>query len=289
MRQPYRIPLLEQMMSLRIAIMSTVSHAFRSKLYRLTRPDCIGDGLAACPVCSTRMKLDLIDAHLNTCLHEFPHIPSKSPISIATDSSPHAGDTIGKGLLNKPERLPHLNYSLFKEAALRKKLQDLGIPNYGNRQILIRRHSEWVTLWNANCDASKPRKKVDLLRDLETWERTQGGRAAAANSGLNTGSQLLHKDFDNVGWATKHDQSFQELIANARKSLKKSEHITDVIAVAPRIRGNDGEYSIELEDKQRGQPNSKIMRGHDAEDTEDISSNSGISVNNSLSGILGDA
>jgi E3 ubiquitin-protein ligase RAD18 len=115
-----------------------------------------------------------------------------------------------------------LNYSLFKDTALRKKLQELGISAQGNRQLLERRHAEWVILWNANCDASRPRKKIELLHDLDIWERTQGSRAPSASSGVNTASQILHKDFDGAGWAAKHDLSFQNLIANARKNLSKA-------------------------------------------------------------------
>jgi E3 ubiquitin-protein ligase RAD18 len=119
----------------------------------------------------------------------------------------------------KPDRLPQLNYSLFKDTALRKKLQELGISAQGSRPLLERRHTEWVTLWNANCDASRPRKKIDLLHELDTWERTQGARVPSSNSGINTANQILHKDFDGAGWAAKHDLSFQNLIASARKNL----------------------------------------------------------------------
>lgn len=119
----------------------------------------------------------------------------------------------------KPDRLPQLNYSLFKDTALRKKLQELGISAQGSRPLLERRHTEWVTLWNANCDASRPRKKIDLLHELDVWERTQGARVPSSNSGINPANQILHKDFDGAGWAAKHDLSFQNLIASARKNL----------------------------------------------------------------------
>ena len=167
----------------------------------------------------TRMKLESIDSHLNTCLTEFPRKKSATPASASRSGTIRAGSSFQGKSTEKLERLPHLSYSLFKEAALRKKLQDLGISGQGNRQLLEKRHTEWVTLWNANCDASVPRNKVELLHELDVWEKTQGGRAPSTNNGLNTGNQLLHKDFDSVGWAAKHDQSFQDLIASARKKI----------------------------------------------------------------------
>src|SRR4051812_5326426 len=106
------------------------------------------------------MEVQSIDAHLNTCLNEFSRKELAVPQSAPRSSASIPNTIIEKKTSTKIERLPHLNYSLFKEVGLRKKLQDLGISGQGNRQLLERRHTEWVTLWNANCDASKPRKKV---------------------------------------------------------------------------------------------------------------------------------
>ncbi|KAK3182089.1 E3 ubiquitin-protein ligase rad18 [Lecanicillium sp. MT-2017a] len=116
------------------------------------------------------------------------------------------------------DRLPAVNYSMYKEQALRKKLADLGIPNQGPRQLLERRHKEWITIWNANCDAMNPRKRSELLHDLDVWERTQGGRAPVSGRAVQTAMAIKDKEFDGAAWATKHDDSFKDLIANARKS-----------------------------------------------------------------------
>lgn len=165
------------------------------------------------------MKVQSIDAHLNTCLDEFSRKGPAIFQSASRSSALVPNVTTEKKTPTKIERLPHLNYSLFKEAALRKKLQDLGLSGQGSRQLLERRHTEWVTLWNANCDASRPRKKIELLHELDLWERTQGGRVTSSSGGIATGSHLLHKDFDGASWRAKHDQSFQDLIAKARKNL----------------------------------------------------------------------
>lgn len=184
----------------------------------------LDDGLASCPVCSTRMKVELIDSHLNKCLIESSRKESGTTTSYPYSSAHQPTSTHYRKPSNKLERLPHLNYSLFRDAALRKKLQDLGISGQGSRQLLEKRHAEWVTLWNANCDSSNPRRKTDLLHELDLWERTQNARIHSSSSGLTTGSQLLQKDFDGPGWAAKHDQSFQDLIASARKKLVRKDN-----------------------------------------------------------------
>lgn len=116
------------------------------------------------------------------------------------------------------ERLPAMNYSMLKETALRKKLAELGISNQGSRPLLEKRHKEWVTLWNANCDAVRPKKRGELLQDLEVWERTQGGRAPVNGRSAQNAAIIKDKDFDGAAWVTKHDTAFKDLIASARKS-----------------------------------------------------------------------
>lgn len=158
------------------------------------------------------MKLLSINAHIDNCDSTTKEAKSKTN----RGSQPGPG-SIGSNPAGRLERLPHLNYSMFKENALRKKLGDIGISTTGTRQLLERRHTEWITLWNANCDSKSPRKKSELKQELEMWERTQGGRAPSSNGALNSGSQLLNKDFDGAAWSSKHDSSFQQLIANARR------------------------------------------------------------------------
>lgn len=155
------------------------------------------------------------------------------------------------------ERLPALNYSMLKEQALRKKLAELGISNQGPRFILEKRHKEWITIWNANCDSALPRKRPQLLQDLDTWERTQGNRTSANAKSTLSGTTIKDKSFDGVAWATKHDSSFKDLIASARKSRLQAkrpalEHIHDQTEENPgnpvAIESNDPEISEKVDE-----------------------------------------
>jgi len=116
---------------------------------------------------------------------------------------------------NPPERLPALNYSILKENVLRKKLKDLGIPNWGPRPLLQRRHTEWMNIWNANCDSKSPKSQRELLRELDSWERTQGGYANP--SSIDSANTVMGKGFNATAWSSSHDDDFKRLIANARK------------------------------------------------------------------------
>ncbi|RMZ84730.1 hypothetical protein DV737_g920, partial [Chaetothyriales sp. CBS 132003] len=124
------------------------------------------DGFVACPSCSRRIKEAVINAHLDRCLSG---TAAPQPLQIQAGTLVYAQ--------NKPSsmsRLPTINYNLLNESKLRSKLRDLGIRSTGSRELMSKRHTEWVNLWNANCDSQQQLSKRDLLRQLDTWERTQG-------------------------------------------------------------------------------------------------------------------
>ena len=190
-----------------------------------------GDGLVPCPMCNKRMKEEAVFSHLDRCtgssaaVSPVPSHPDRfkqrSSVTIAAAGRRDSAPAL-------QERLPTINYSLFKDQALRNKLKDLGIPNWGSKQLLQRRHTEWLNLWNANCDSRHPRSKRELLGDLETWERTQGGHAPS-NGGSNmmfisgpghtaqaSANDVGEKDFDKTGWSKSHEDDFKDLIRQAR-------------------------------------------------------------------------
>jgi E3 ubiquitin-protein ligase RAD18 len=101
---------------------------------------------------------------------------------------------------------------MLKEGALRKRLQEIGIPNWGSKELMRRRHLEWLNIYNSNCDADDTvrKNKRQLLKELEEWEQTQGGRADTRES------KIMKKDFDGDGYAKSHKSDFDDLIAQAR-------------------------------------------------------------------------
>lgn len=179
------------------------------------------DGLVACPICSWRMKPEKVDRHLDT---DCPGEPRPQPSQFKPKNLGFPSTRPAANNMTKPqERLSPLNYSMLKDTAMRKRLQELGVSSSGSRQLLEKRHKEWVMIWNANCDSARPKSKSELLRDLDTWERTQGGNAPSTSHSANLGAQIKDKEFDGSGWASKHSDSFKDLIANARKSREKAE------------------------------------------------------------------
>ncbi|KAF2458997.1 hypothetical protein BDY21DRAFT_378109 [Lineolata rhizophorae] len=243
------------------------------------------DGLVGCPVCGKRMKEELVFSHLDRCDGEPERHKSAQPtkrtagqqfrsattaIASKPSSHPHhlpARPSMPRAPSEDPTRISQLQYNLLSETQLRKKMRELGIPVHGTKQTLVRRHTEWVNLWNANCDAdaARRRSKRELLNDLRTWEGCQdgggggsgGGRqngglvvgpiSAGGGVGANAGygsagpqattaaammaSGVMKKDFDGRGWARANRDQFSDLIESARrtrdKALEKREKRTE--------------------------------------------------------------
>jgi len=172
------------------------------------------DGLVSCPSCRKRMKEWQVFTHLNTCTGPSP--------KRTTPPKPQLG-AFGQPQQKARDRLPAVNYSMLKDNALRKRLADLGLSTQGPRTVLESRHREFLTLWNANCDAVYPKRKAQLISDLESWERAQ------RTGGAHRGTMVKDKEFDGVAWAQKHGDSFKDLVAEALKSraAAKSKSISE--------------------------------------------------------------
>ena len=174
------------------------------------------DGLIACPICSKRMQEEEVFPHLD--VHNEPETAPSKP-SLA--SRPLGNTNRSRPAPRPPERLPQLSYGLLKDQALRKKLTELGIPSIGPRGLMIKRHTEWVNLVNANCDSSRPKSRRELLDELSRWERSEGRQINDSLNGVDS-SSVMRKDFDGKGWATTHGDNFQQLIATARAKAKQA-------------------------------------------------------------------
>ncbi len=170
------------------------------------------DGLVACPVCGSRMKEEAVFLHLDQCNGEVrSSTPAKDPPASRKQSTSLAYSVQSPSKAR--QRLGALNYSLLTETALRKKLAEIGIPSYGPKALMQRRHMEWMNLWNASCDSRHPQTKREILRELDNWERTQGRQIANAQGP----SGVMAKDFDVEGWTKSNKDDFADLIRKARE------------------------------------------------------------------------
>ncbi|KAI4709602.1 hypothetical protein J4E89_005618 [Alternaria sp. Ai002NY15] len=174
--------------------------------------DFMPDGMVKCPMCSKPMKEELVYNHLDICTGP-ENSQGRSTRSRTKTEFPPAFQIRKKDPSPPPTRLSQLNYAMLTETKLRKKLQEIGIPTWGSKDLMRRRHVEWLNIYNSNCDADESvrKSKRQLLRELDEWEQTLGGRAGTKEN------KIMKKDFDGDGYAKTHKTEFDDLIARARQ------------------------------------------------------------------------
>ena len=167
--------------------------------------DCRQRGIGKCPVCNKYMKIELIQTkHLLNALQK---IAIRRP---RTKQVWHFFNRAHHHRQPKKSYL-HLAYSLYSENKLRSILRDLGISSKGNKKMLERRHTEWMTLWNANADSKSPVSKSVLLSRLLQWESSMEKLKDQENR-----KQDL-KNLDSDEWLKNHSDSFNSLLEQAKE------------------------------------------------------------------------
>uniref|UniRef100_A0AAQ4RWN4 RING-type E3 ubiquitin transferase n=1 Tax=Gasterosteus aculeatus aculeatus TaxID=481459 RepID=A0AAQ4RWN4_GASAC len=93
-----------------------------------------------CPVCSVSVSQQFINKHLDTCL-------TRGEKKESLRSSP--------GTARRP--MTKLVYNLLSTLELKRRLKDCHLSTQGSRDQLIKRHQEFVQIYNAQCDSLNPK------------------------------------------------------------------------------------------------------------------------------------
>ncbi|XP_011915365.1 PREDICTED: E3 ubiquitin-protein ligase RAD18 isoform X3 [Cercocebus atys] len=126
-----------------------------------------------CPVCGVNIPESHINTHLDSCL-------SREEKKESLRSSVH-----------KRKPLPKTVYNLLSDRDLKKKLKEHGLSIQGNKQQLIKRHQEFVHMYNAQCDALHPKSAAEIVQEIENMEKT---RMRLEASKLNESVMVFTKD-----------------------------------------------------------------------------------------------
>lgn len=201
---------------------------------------------ASCPICNKSFSLDYLQrTHLDDCLVSMnsavkteykptsePETKSRSP-AFESHITKHTNRYLESGQNKNSARLPKLNFPSMSQSQLKQKLSSLSLPVNGNRQQMINRYNHFEMLWNSNfLDSMEPVSERDLRRKLASWEASHNngdniqGKSSISTmlSGKTTLSRLKdfkNDRFDRKGWIRAHRTEFQELLMEARDSLKK--------------------------------------------------------------------
>ncbi|XP_034725973.1 E3 ubiquitin-protein ligase RAD18 isoform X3 [Etheostoma cragini] len=107
-----------------------------------------------CPVCSVSVPQQFINKHLDTCL-----------------TRGEKKESLRSSLGNTRRPMTKLVYNLLSVQELKRRLKECHLSIQGSREQLIKRHQEFVHMYNAQCDSLNPKSAEDIAKELETNEK----------------------------------------------------------------------------------------------------------------------
>ncbi|NXA82229.1 RAD18 ligase, partial [Thryothorus ludovicianus] len=166
-----------------------------------------GDKKVQCPVCDVAVLEQYINKHLDSCL-------TREEKKDSLRSSAH-----------KRKLMSKVVYNLLSDRDLRRKLKEHGLSTSGSRQQLIRRHQEFVHMYNAQCDSLNPKSVAEVVKELERNEkiRAQLECNKPGENSLTFTKDQTEEEIDEIHaeYRNKHRSEFKLLVDQVNKRWKK--------------------------------------------------------------------
>ncbi|NXN77291.1 RAD18 ligase, partial [Bombycilla garrulus] len=166
------------------------------------------DKKVECPVCEVAVLEQYINKHLDSCL-----------------GSEEKKDSL-RSSAHKRKLMSKVVYNLLSDRDLRKKLKEHGLSTSGTRQQLIKRHQEFVHMYNAQCDSLNPKPVAEVVKELEKNEkiRVQLECNKPAENSLTFTKDQTEEEIDEIHaeYRNKHRSEFKFLVDQVNKRWKKT-------------------------------------------------------------------
>ncbi|GJD10577.1 E3 ubiquitin-protein ligase RAD18 [Galdieria sulphuraria] len=179
--------------------------------------------IAECPICGIHISIRLIQHHVDICLTK--QSCSEENISDrvffsgrlnGTSSNAHTEAPLESTFEKRPTTLWYKNLS---DRKLKDILQYYGLSTRGDRNMLIRRHKEFVFRYNAELDSKFPRPVSSVIKDIEEWEKQQEWNSISEEA-LNPHLETTLSYNEEICHIAKSD--FESLVQQAKKTMFKT-------------------------------------------------------------------
>lgn len=158
-----------------------------------------------CPVCSVSVPQQFINKHLDMCL-------TRGEKKESLRSS-----------LDKTRRpMTKVVYNLLSMHELKRRLKECHLSTQGSRDQLIKRHQEFVHIYNAQCDSLNPKSAEDIAKELEANEKIRNQLQGKAKPVMVFAKNQPEKEIDEMhsNYRKQHSSDFSRLIAQVRGRLE---------------------------------------------------------------------
>ncbi|KFQ27217.1 E3 ubiquitin-protein ligase RAD18, partial [Mesitornis unicolor] len=161
-----------------------------------------------CPVCDVAIPEQYINKHLDSCL-----------------TRDEKRDSL-RSSAQKRKPMSKVVYNLLSDRDLKKKLKEHGLSTCGTRQQLIKRHQEFVHMYNAQCDSLNPKSVAEVVKELEKNEkiRVQLESKRTGENSLTFTKDQTEEEIDEIhaNYRSKHRSEFQFLVDQVNNRWTKS-------------------------------------------------------------------
>ncbi|XP_061689741.1 E3 ubiquitin-protein ligase RAD18 isoform X2 [Syngnathoides biaculeatus] len=157
-----------------------------------------------CPVCSIRVSQPFINKHLDMCL-----------------TSGEKKESLRSSLGKARRPMGKLVYNLLSQAELKRRLKEQNLSVKGTRDQLIKRHQEFVHLYNAQCDSLNPKPAEEIVKEVEANEKIKNQLQSKAKPVMVFSKNHSEKEIDAVHslYRKQHSSDFSRLVAQVRGRL----------------------------------------------------------------------
>uniref|UniRef100_A0A3Q2VJM1 RING-type E3 ubiquitin transferase n=1 Tax=Haplochromis burtoni TaxID=8153 RepID=A0A3Q2VJM1_HAPBU len=155
-----------------------------------------------CPVCSVSVSQHFINKHLDTCLT--------------------SGDKKESLRSQKRRPMPKLVYNLLSVQELKRRLKECHLPLQGSRDQLIKRHQDFVYLYNAQCDSLNPKSAEEIAKEVEANEKMRNQLQGKAKPVMVFSKNQSEKEIEDMhsNYRKQHSSDFSRLIAQVRGRME---------------------------------------------------------------------
>ncbi|KAM4740233.1 E3 ubiquitin-protein ligase RAD18 isoform 2-T2 [Anableps anableps] len=169
-----------------------------------------------CPVCSESVAQHFINKHLDTCL-----------------SSGEKKESLRSSQGARP--MAKLVYNLLSVQELKKRLKECHLSMQGSRDQLIKRHQEFIHLYNSQCDSLNPKSVKEIAREVEANEKMRNQMQEKTTRVMVFSKSQSEKEIEEMhsNYRKQHSSDFSRLIAQVRGRLQttKQTHVKQEVKV----------------------------------------------------------
>nr|ACQ58686.1 E3 ubiquitin-protein ligase RAD18 [Anoplopoma fimbria] len=134
-----------------------------------------------CPVCSVSVPQQFINKHLDTCL-----------------TRGEKKESLRSSLGNARRPMTKLVYNLLSMQELKRRLKECHLSMQGSRDQLIKRHQDFVQIYNAQCDSLNPKSAEDIAKELEANEKIRNQLQGKARPVMVFAKNQFEKEIDEI-------------------------------------------------------------------------------------------